>query len=68
MRFPWQRRSRAIAPSGLGLLQLTKLGYDLGRGYETLLSEPLPERISTLLEQMDERDAKLVPYFRPTSA
>ena len=68
MRFPWRRRSREIAPSRLGLLQLSKLGYDLGRSYDAVLTEALPDRISTLLEQMDERDLKLVTYVRPNPA
>ena len=37
-------------------LVLAKLGFDLRNQYEDLLSEPLPDELSRLLYQLQERE------------
>jgi Anti-sigma factor NepR len=37
-------------------LVLAKLGFDLRNHYDDLLDEPLPEEISRILQQLEERD------------
>jgi Anti-sigma factor NepR len=41
-------------------LVLAKLGFDLRNHYDDLLDEPLPEEISRLLQQLEERDVPRV--------
>ena len=51
----------------LGLLLLTKLGHDLARSYEAVLSEPCPEPLLAIATRLDQGRAKTT-YLRAVSA
>ena len=53
---------------GLGLLLLTKLGHDLARRYDGVLSEPCPEPLLALASRLDEGRGSAVAYLKPVPA
>ena len=49
---------------GLGLLLLTKLGHDLARKYDGVLSEPCPEPLLALASRLEQGGASVAAHLR----
>ena len=56
MECTWSRKkaTQGTAPKSLGRLVLAKFGYEIGRTYEEVLNDPMPEPINELIHQIED--------------